>query len=296
MALDERAGGAGSILLHAYYSFRDMRAAEAAAAMTFYAVFSLFPLLALLVIVGSLIVPTQDIRQVLGQYLTPVFPVSHAFIDEVIARFVRARAASGVIGAVTLLWSASGVFVVLARHITAAWEHARMRNFLQGRLVAISTVGMLVVLLIAAILTSVLISFVTTRIPVLFPNINAIQPPAPLIGIAIRLAPLLLAYMVFFVAYYRLPTVPVLLSEAAWGALAVTLAWGATSSLFSWYINSRAATFNTIFGPLAALAVLMLWMYINSILIIFGAHISAAVGRRNMSRTQAKIKMPTAID
>jgi membrane protein len=287
-AVDRRTGGVASILLQAYHTFNELRAVEAAAAMTFYAVLSLFPLLALLVIVASLLIPHKSIASLLGNYLSPIFPVSRSFLDEVIARFVEVRAASGIIGALVLFWSASGVFVVLAHTINLAWENARRRNFIQGRLVAISSVATLMGLLVAALLSSLLIGFLSARAPYI---INSFNPRAPLVALIVKLAPFALAFLAFFVAYRLLPTVPVRVSEAAWGALAVTVAWAVTSSLFGWYINRGAANFDTIFGPLAALVVLMLWMYINAILMVFGAHISAAVARRNLMRDRPRVKV-----
>ena len=289
-AVDRRTGGVASILLQAYRTFNELRAVEAAAAMTFYAVLSLFPLLALLVIVASLLIPHDSIASLLGNYLSPIFPVSRSFLDEVIARFVEVRAASGIIGAVVLFWSASGVFVVLAHTINLAWENARRRNFIQGRLVAISSVATLMGLLVAALLSSLLIGFLSARAPYIIINFN---PRAPLVALIVKLAPFALAFLAFFVAYRLLPTVPVRVSEAAWGALAVTIAWAVTSSLFSWYINSGPANFDTIFGPLAALVVLMLWMYVNAILMVFGAHISAAVARRNLMHDHPQVKPPS---
>ena len=287
--VDQSAGGVPGILVQAYRTFNQMRAVEGAAAMTFYAVFSLFPLLALLVIVASLIIPHDSIADLLGNYLSPIFPVSRSFLDEVIARFVEVRAASGIVGLMALFWSATGVFVVLAHNINLAWENARRRNFIQGRLVAISTVAVLMALLVAALLSSLFLGFLSSRSPYF---LNSFNPRAPVVSLVVKMAPFALAFLAFFVAYRLLPTVPVRLTEAAWGAVAVTIAWAVTSTLFGWYINSGSANFDTIFGPLSALVVLMLWMYVNAILMVFGAHISAAVARRNLMRDHPKVKHP----
>ncbi len=287
--LDAHTGGAVGIITGAYRNFILMNGTESAAAMTYYAIFSLFPLLALLVIVASLMVPADNISSILGEYLSPVFPVSRDLIDEIIARFVSVRTASGVVGAVTLLWSGSGVFVILARNVNHAWQNARRRNFVQGRLVALSTVGVLLGLLVLGMVASLVFGIITRRLPMLF---DGFDPHAPGVRLFARFSPLGLAFLILLVAYRSLPTVPVLLSEAAWGALVVTLAWAVTSSLFSWYIGSGAANFDVIFGPLSALAVLMLWLYFNSMFIVLGAHISAAVGRRNMERNQPAVTLP----
>lgn len=287
--LDAHTGGAMSIVTGAYRNFVLMNGTESAAAITFFAIFSLFPLLALLVIVASLLVPADNIASILGDYLSPVFPVSHDLIDEIIARFVSVRAASGVVGGLTLLWSGSGVFVILARNVNHAWQNARRRNFVQGRLVALSTVSVLLSLLVLGMVASVVYGVISRRLPMLFVNFDS---NSPLLRLITRLIPFFLAFVIFLVVYRALPTVPVLLSEAAWGALLVTLAWAGTSSLFSWYIGSGAANFDVIFGPLSALAVLMLWLYFNSLFVVLGAHISAAVGRRNIERNQPAVTLP----
>lgn len=285
---DRFTGGAGSIFLRAYRTFHMNNGVDAAAAMAFYSVFSLFPLLALLVIVASLLVPTENISIMLGNYLSPIFPASRTLIDQIIKRFVEVRTATGVVGAVVLFWAASGVFVVLARNINRAWENARRRNFVQYRLIAISTVGVLLALLVAAVLSSILFGFLTQRAPHLF---EGLDPHTPLIVVLIKLAPMVLAFLVLLVAYRLLPTAPVKMSEAAWGSLVVTIAWSITSSLFSWYIGIGAANYDTVFGPLAAVAVLLLWIYANSVLVIFGAYLSASIGRHQIEKHQPMIKM-----
>lgn len=286
--IDRFTGGAGSIFVRAYRNFHANNGIEAAAAMTFYSVFSLFPLLALLVIVASLLVVPENISIMLGNYLSPIFPASRPLIDQIIKRFVEVRTATGVVGALVLFWAASGVFVILARNINRAWENARRRNFVQYRLIAISAVGVLLALLAAAVLTSLLFGFLTRRAPYLF---SGLDPHTPLIALLIRLFPIGLTFLVLLVAYRLLPTAPVKMSEAAWGALVVAIAWALTSTLFGWYINIGAANYDTIFGPLAAVAVLLLWLYVNNILIIFGAYLSASIGRHSVEKHQPKIKL-----
>jgi membrane protein len=89
----------------------------------------------------------------------------------------------------------------------------------------------------------------------------------------------LFGFVVFFVLYRWVPTTRVKMSEAAWGALVVTVLWSVTGLLFSWYLGSGLASYNLLYGSLAALAVLMLWFYLNSLILLFGAHLCASIAK-----------------
>jgi uncharacterized BrkB/YihY/UPF0761 family membrane protein len=57
------------------------------------------------------------------------------------------RGAVGIVGLVGLLWSASGVFTVLAYNVNRAWPGAEPRSFLKRRLLGFAMLGTLVLFL-----------------------------------------------------------------------------------------------------------------------------------------------------
>ncbi len=59
-----------------------------------------------------------------------------------------------------------------------------------------------------------------------------------------------------------------------WGAVLATCVWLTATLLFGWYVK-RFATYNVIYGSLGAAIALLVWMYINSIIILIGAEFNA---------------------
>lgn len=269
-------GGLG-ILIESIRAYTRMSSAQAAAGMTFYAVFSLFPLLAVAVSITSLFIPEGDIGDFLLNFLTPVFPVSRALIDQNIDRFVNQRGAFSVLGGIGLFWSASNVFVILTDNINKAWENARGRNFLQRRLVAFSFLGLILALMaFSMLLTNIYDVVVQIEPPILK---EWLSQRSPLLQILPRLVTIWSTFLIFLFLYRYIPTTPVRFSEAFWGALAVTMGWEITSTLFTLYLGSGLARYDLLYGSIAAIAVLMVWLYLNNMMILFGAHLSASVSR-----------------
>ena len=272
--------GALDILAYAVRQYNRSNSSEAAAGLTFYAVFSLFPLLALVVTVASLFIPKDELSTYLLNMLTPVFPVSRSLIDQNIQRFATERGTFSVIGVISLLWSASNVFALLTHNINRAWENARVRNFLQRRLLGFGVIG--------AILAFLAISMLLTTIYDLLTNIEPtflsvwISERSPLFWFFSRLLPILTTFLIFLLVYRFVPTAPVRYRDAFWGALLVSAIWELTSSLFTWYLGSGLARYDVLYGSIAAIAVLMFWLYLNNLTILLGAHVSAAVTRKRL--------------
>ena len=144
-------GGRLDILKNALESFADTRASQAAAGLAYYAFFSLFPLLLVLIAGGSYFLNSQQVYQNVIQFLQATIPVSTQVINENLRQVLDVRGTVGIIGLLTLLWSASGVFTNLAYSINLAWPGAPRRNFLEKRLVGLGMIAGLSGLLILSL-------------------------------------------------------------------------------------------------------------------------------------------------
>jgi membrane protein len=67
------------------------------------------------------------------------------------------------------------------------------------------------------------------------------------------------------------------------GVLFATLAWIAASALFSFYVRAFA-TYDRTFGPLGAVVVLLLWLYLTIFVVLVGAELNAEVESRLKAR------------
>ncbi|HUB94505.1 MAG TPA: YihY/virulence factor BrkB family protein [Stellaceae bacterium] len=64
------------------------------------------------------------------------------------------------------------------------------------------------------------------------------------------------------------------------GVLFATVAWIGASALFSLYVRTFAS-YDRIFGPLGAVVVLLLWLYLTIFVVLIGAELNAEIEQRS---------------
>jgi membrane protein len=260
------------------------RASDAAATMSYYALFSLFPLLLVLVAVGGYLLESETAYDLVVAIAGSVFPASRSLIEGTIERVIQLRGPVGLLGGLTLVWSASGFFSSLTYNIERAWPLASSRSILQRRLVALAMVVTLALLMIASILANALLE-VLPRDPLIG---RASALGIPLWEGVSSLMPWLLTFLMYLSLYRWLPNTRVTWRGAAWGAGVATVLWQAAGAVFLWYLESGLVHYELVYGSLGALVVLMLWIYISCWLTLAGAHLSAAISQRGATPIQTR--------
>lgn len=270
--INDLSGDRLNILKTALESFSETRAAESAASLAYYALFSLFPLLLLFIALGSYFLGSAQIYETVTELAQQAIPISTRVINENLREVLEARETVGLIGLVTLLWAASGVFTNLAYNINLAWPRARRRTFLQRRLMGVRIIGGLSGLLILAIIVdwlSNLLSFVwIANVP--FYDLS-------LWRLLSTIASWLTVFLLFFALYRWVPTTFVRWRAAFWGALFATIGWQIATAGFAWYVTSGFGRYQLIYGSLGAVVALLFLIYLISLITLFGAHLGAAV-------------------
>jgi membrane protein len=294
--------GGLSLAVQAFRSFNEARGSEAAAAISYYALFSLFPLLIILVVASSSFLQNQEVQvqilNLVGEVLPPGeelareslqrilelgrLPPVQEVLKENVQQVMRLRVPVGIVAAVGLLWASTSVFIALATNIDRAWRGAAPRNYLKWRLLGLAMAGGLMAgLLVVSLALAGLFGLIS--------RISGGSAPfyeAWILSLLSNLVPVLLVFLISFCLYLWAPNTKVGLYEAGCGALVAAISWTASKMAFSWYLVIWLAKHQLIYGSLGTLVALMLWVYLSGAIILYGAHLSAAVGQRR--RTQAK--------
>jgi len=278
-------GGTLEVLRRAVQSFSDARASQAAASMAYYAFFSIFPLLIALVAAGSFVLESQQVYQNAVDVLLRAFPSSEQLIKRNIDQVLKLRGPVGIVGLISLLWSGTGIFSALAFNVNQAWSEAEPRNLLEKRLVALGMFGALVGLLLLSLLSTVARDLLPRLQVPLWGSISVYDSPLwPVLSNAI---PWLLIFLLYLSLYRWVPNTDVRWFEAFWGAVVSALGWVLATRAFSWYLSSGIARYELIYGSLGAVVVLLFWIYLSSLITLFGAHLSAAVAHRTRRASSA---------
>jgi membrane protein len=279
--LNRASGGRMDIAKDAIASFSEKRASQAAAGLAYYALFSLFPLLLVLIAGSSFFLQSEQAFALVARILQEALPVSGQLINENLRQIWAGRGTVGVLGLLALLWSASGFFTNLAYNINLAWPKASRRNFLANRLVGLGMIAGLILLLVLSLGLDG-----GARIVLRVDTFGPVQ--AGLWGLVSAAGSWLTIFLLFLALYRWVPAPSVDWRATAWSALAASIAWKAALAGFAWYTAMGLQQYRLIYGSLGAVVVLLLLIFVLSLVILFGAHLCAAIDKwRREARSKA---------
>jgi membrane protein len=279
--------GAFSVARSAFAAFRRDNMTSVAAALAYYA-FLAVPA-GLLVVVGAfgLLAGPNAVAVVVGK-LHGIIPAQAAsLVDTSLRRLVENRSTgliALVIGLLVAVWSLTGAMQNLMWGVGIAHGCPDRRGFVKKRVVAL--------MMIALALIGFAVAF----------GVLALGPPlSTWVGRTTR-EPTVVK-IAWFVFEWPLAIVGLLLVVAGLmalapdrrdndrraftpGALVATVGWVIASTGFSVYL-SQFGSYNKTWGPLAAVVVMLTWLWLGGVSLLFGAEIDAELERRRRTaRTQ----------
>ena len=279
----QRAKRAWNLSCLTWERFCSVEGAEAAAAIAYYSLFSLFPLLLVVIMTLSSVFDDPNLYTQIMVFTQKFFPGSEDAIGSTMNQIIYAKGTSfwswgGVVGFGILLWSASSVFAGIVQNINQAWHTATPRHFLKERTIAVCMIFVLFLFLGVSVLVNTGLKLYQQWLSGhVFPHLML-----PFLSETARfvlwLVPILFTFFAFLLMYRYIPNTEVTWSEAAWGGLFATLTGEITKAGFVWwYIYQGARSFLGLYGSMSAFAVLMLWIYLYSFIILLGANLSASI-------------------
>ena len=176
-----------------------------------------------------------------------------------------------VIAAATALWSASGSTQKLLTSIQFVYGRPETRGILRLYTLAIALALGAVVFVAVAVALLIGASSVT----------SGLATPVRLLVEVVRWVLLVLLVTVALAVVYRIsPDRPG--PRLRWlspGSGAATVAWVAGSVVFSVYVDNYSS-YGQTYGALAAVVVVMLWLYLTAYIVLMGAEVNAEAERR----------------
>ncbi len=272
--MDDFTGGVPEILRIAFQRFAQERGSEAAASLAYYAFFSIFPMLIVVIVVGSFFVDRDVVQQQVLNLLQGVLPGAKELVIGNIEQVLQLRGAVTFLALITLIWSATSVFNILAKNINRAFPKAIIPNFFKGRLMGLFmflALGLLMLLAFA----------VTTGVGL----IPAIQIPFNdkslhetfLWQVGSFLVPIGFNTLTFWAMYYWVPSVEVSRKASLIGALVTGVTWEILNNAFTWYLSSGLSQYRLVYGSVWTVVALLFWIYLTSMLALLGAHLTASI-------------------
>ena len=277
------------VLVRTFREFKADQVPILAAAAAFYAWLALLPaIIAAVSLYGLLASPDQVSRQI--EELTK--SLSDDVANTLRQPVEQATGAGGngltiglVIAVAGALWSASGGMNGLIQGVSIAYDEEDDRNFLVKRALALLlTLGAIVGFLVAV----TLIAVVPPAIEAI--GLGSVVSVAVQVGRWVLLAVLMMLGLA--VLYRWAPDRDN--ARFRWvtpGAVVATVLWLVVSGLFSVYV-SNFASYNKTYGALAGVVILELWLYLSSLIILFGAELNAEAEAQTTKDTTVGKRRP----
>jgi membrane protein len=249
---------------------------ELGAAIAFYSLFALGPLLIIAIaIAGAVFGPEAARGQIVEQIGSLVGSDAAQTIEKMVASAWRSNSSgfAAVVGVVTLLLGASGVFSELRSALNRIGrvtpDSTTLSAFVRARLIAFALVLGFGFLMVASLLLSAALAAVTKWLSIIFPLLAGVLTLLDLVVSSVVLA-------VAFWAFLRwLPDKAPSWRAALVGAIASSLLFAVGKHLIGLYLG-RVTTTNS-FGAAGSLVVVMMWIYYSSQILLFGAAIAWAI-------------------
>lgn len=244
-----------------------------AASMAYYATLSFFPLLLSLIALMGFILGFSAGAQNAQQELLDLLAKNTSFgfaqnVRVFLAQIRTGAVVGGPTGLAALVLAAIAIFTTFERALDRVWDTrkrpkgilAAMGNVLFRRLRAFLMFLGVGLLLFAGFLAQIVVAAArafATDLP-----LNA--PPWSLLAIPVGIV---LNGLLFSVIYKILPKARVTWSEALRGGILAAVLWEASRHLLTFYLVARTYS---AYGVVGSLIVLMLWVYLASIVLLFG--------------------------
>jgi membrane protein len=270
-----------------------------AAAMAYYAFLAIPALLLIAVGVFSLVAGENAISTIIEKLGKVAPEEALTLIEDSLRRVTQTASSSSiallVVGSVLALWTLTGAMDTLMWALNSAYDREETRGFVKRRLIALA---MILLMLVAFVLAFGLL--------VLGPALSG------WIGSAVGLEsviqwlwwtaqwPVLILGLLFAFAtiLYLGPNV----DHPRWrfltfGTVISVVVWLVASGAFALYV-SQFGSYNKAWGSLAAVIIMLTWLWLSALALLFGAEINAEAERsRELRRgepAEADLQAPTA--
>jgi membrane protein len=266
-----------TLLKLSFQDWKEDKASRLSAALAYYTIFSLAPMLLIILAVTSFFWSREVVQdQILSQVQGLVGAEGRTFISDMLT--TASNPAKGVfatiVGVITLLWGALGVFNELHNALNSIWEVEEeeeqeqgfvgaIKKLLFGRLLSFGMILGIGFLLLVSLVISAGLSAVQETMG------NAI----PLSEILLQILNLIISIgvitVLFAFIFKFLPDAEIAWRDVWLGAFVTALLFSLGKFLIGLYLGN--STVGSSFGAAGSLVLLLLWIYYSAQILMFGA-------------------------
>ncbi|HVJ27105.1 MAG TPA: YihY/virulence factor BrkB family protein [Vicinamibacterales bacterium] len=251
-----------------------------ASSIAYYALLSLFPFFLLAFSALANVAATEADRIAILSFVLTYFPQQFEFIQDQITAMQNNGLKLGVVGSLLMMWAAMGVFGAVTSAVNHAWGVDKQPSYFKHKLISLVMLVAAGLLMIVGLLLVSAINVVEARwfagILERVPQLGQLQ------GYAWHSATTVLFILIVGTVFYFVPNAKVRFRDVWVGAVLTGLLWRLALAGFSRYLKdpSRLSVHGSIEGVIAFL----LWVYVSSVIFLYGAEVTAAYARLRRHR------------
>ena len=225
-------------------------------AIAFNFLLCLFPLLLVVAALGHRMLTSSRGSTALLAVVGEVIPFGQTALAASLKSLTRLGRESEILSLLLIVWGSSGIFMPMEMALNKVWGGRPHRTFWKSRLLAffMTVVGGLLVLV------SVSLTIATRTWAKGYPTLTSVGTKA---------SALLITTILFFLIYRLIPDAEVSSGVALKASLWAGFAWEAAK--YGFVIQLGRMNLEAFYGPLAFAVSLVLWAFVSSLVLVFGA-------------------------
>lgn len=273
-----KVGGMTGLLKDTFKDFSDDECPVRAAALSYYIVFSLPPLLILILLIASAVFDPAEVQRAVTQQMGGFMGAQGAQeIGSIMQQAERpgGRGLKALLGIAAIVFGATGSFLQLQSALNRAWEvepdpkQGGIKNMIFKRVLSLGMVLGIAFLLLVSLALSAALTAVGGMIGRIIPGGSEVVA---------QIFNFILSFVVItglFAAIYKvLPDARIAWKDVWVGAVVTSLLFTIGKFLLGLYLGRSNP--GEAFGAAGSLALLLVWIYYSSMIVLFGAEFTQA--------------------
>jgi membrane protein len=252
-------------------SWNDHDASTQSAALAFYTMFSLAPLLLVVIALFGLAFGAQAVSgEILTEFQDWMGKDAASLVQGILATAAEhnTNRLAYILGILTLIFGASGVFVQLQQSLNRIWgvvpkPGAVITSLLRKRMLSFAVVLGIGFLLVVSLILSTALTALGDYLE------RRYQLPVTLLHAANILASFVLVTLLFALIYRLLPDVKLAWRDVVLGAVVTSVLFGVGKTLIGFYLGRTGAA--SAYGAAGSLVMLLSWVYYSALVFLLGA-------------------------
>lgn len=252
-------------------SWNDHDATTQSAALAFYTMFSLAPLMIVVIALAGMAFGADAVRgQILSEFQGWMGRDAATFLQGLLRTAARpsTNKLAGVLGLLTLVFGASGVFVQLQQSLNRIWgvvprPGAAFTSLLRKRILSFAVVLGIGFLLVVSLVLSTALTAVGDYLE------RRYQLPVKLLHLGNILVSFVLIALLFALIFRLLPDVHLAWRHVLLGAVVTSILFGIGKSLIGFYLGRTGAA--SAYGAAGSLVMILSWVYYSALVFLLGA-------------------------